>query len=52
VAATIEPIGPPDPGARQPPLWKRLIWFFGLALGGLISTGLVAYGLKALLPPH
>jgi hypothetical protein len=45
--AIIEP--PPDPGAPLPPLWKRLAWFFGLALSATLATAIVAYGMKALL---
>lgn len=52
MAAIIEPVGPPGPDEPQGPLWRRLLWFAGLALGGLIAVGIVAYGLKALLPPH
>jgi hypothetical protein len=43
--------GPPPPGAPSPPLWRRLAWFFGLAVAGAVVTALTAYGLKALLPP-
>jgi hypothetical protein len=43
----IEP--PPEPGAPAAPLWKRLGWFFGLAVAGAVSTAAVAYLLKALL---
>ena len=43
--------GPPEPGAAERrPLWKRLGWFFGLALASAVAMALVAYGLKALLP--
>lgn len=42
--------GPPAPGAPKPPLWRRLLWFIGLALGGAMATGLIAFALKALLP--
>jgi len=35
-----------DPGR----LWKRLAWFFGLAIAGAGVTAAVAYALKALLP--
>jgi hypothetical protein len=45
--AIIEP--PPEPGAPLGPLWKRLGWFFGLAVGAALATGAVAYLLKALL---
>lgn len=50
--ATIEPIGPPGPDEPQGPLWRRLAWFLALGVGGLLATGIVAYGLRALLPPH
>jgi len=43
----IEP--PPEPGAPSGPLWKRLSWFFGLAVLAALSTAAVAYLLKALL---
>jgi hypothetical protein len=45
--AIIEP--PPEPGAPLPPLWKRLGWFFGLAIGAALTTAAVAYALRALL---
>jgi len=45
--AIIEP--PPDEDAASGPLWKRLAWFFGLALAGTFSVAVVAYGLRALL---
>jgi hypothetical protein len=45
--AIIEP--PPEPGAPPGPLWKRLAWFFGLALTAALATAAVAYLLKALL---
>ncbi len=48
--AIIEP--PPEPGAPLRPLWKRLLWFVGLAVLGTLATAAVAYVLKALLPPH
>jgi hypothetical protein len=41
--------GPPEPDAPLAPLWKRLAWFFGLAIGALLATAAVAYALKALL---
>ena len=44
--------GPPEPGASLGPLWKRLIWFIALAVGGALVTAVVAYGLKALMPMH
>ena len=45
--AIIEP--PPEPGAPLGPLWKRLGWFFGLAMGAMLATAAVAYALRALL---
>lgn len=45
--AIIEP--PPEPGAPAGPLWKRLAWFFGLAIAAALATAAVAYALKALL---
>lgn len=45
--AIIEP--PPDPGAPPSPLWKRIVWFAGLALTGAFSTAAIAYALKLLL---
>lgn len=47
-AIIIEPVPPPEPGQPAAPLWKRLAWFAGLALAGLIVVGAVAYGLRAL----
>ncbi len=43
----IEP--PPGPDEAQPPLWKRLGWFLGIALVSTGATAVVAYALKALL---
>ena len=45
--AIVEP--PPEPGAPLAPLWRRLGWFFGLALGAMLATAAVAYALRALL---
>ncbi len=45
--AIIEP--PPEPGAAAPPLWKRLAWFVGLALGGAAATAAIAYAMRLLL---
>ncbi|HEX2800689.1 MAG TPA: hypothetical protein VHN73_01350 [Phenylobacterium sp.] len=45
--AIIEP--PPAHDAPMLPLWKRLGWFFGLAIGGALGVASVAYLLKALL---
>jgi hypothetical protein len=42
-------IEPPDPAADAGPLWKRLAWFFGLALAGSASVAVVAYAMRALL---
>jgi len=43
----IEP--PPEPETPLGPLWKRLGWFFGLAVSAALATASVAYGLRALL---
>ena len=48
--AIIEPIGPPERDAPQPPLARRLAWFAGIALAATAVTAAVAYALKALLP--
>ena len=45
--AIIEP--PPEPGAPLEPFWKRLSWFFGLAIAAMVTTAVVAYALRALL---
>jgi hypothetical protein len=47
--AIIEPQGAPEPDAPAPPLVSRLLWFFGLALGGVVATAAVAYGLRTLM---
>jgi hypothetical protein len=40
------------PDTTEPgPLWKRLAWFFGIALASGLAVAAVAYALKALLPP-
>jgi uncharacterized protein involved in exopolysaccharide biosynthesis len=46
----IEP--PPEPGEALAPLWRRLLWFAGLAVAGTAVTALVAYAMKALLPAY
>lgn len=28
--------------ARLPPLWRRLLWFVGLWLGGVLTVGAVS----------
>ena len=40
---------PPEPGAPLPPLWKRLAWFAGLAIGSAAACAAIAYALKLLL---
>jgi len=50
--AIIEPQGPPEPDAEAAPLWRRLLWFAGIAVVATAATAAVAYGLKALLPTH
>jgi hypothetical protein len=42
--------GPPEPGAPREALWRRLAWFFGLALAAALATALGAFSLRALLP--
>lgn len=42
--------GPPEPGSPSRPLWRRLAWFFAIALASAATTALVAYLLEALLP--
>jgi hypothetical protein len=37
------------PTTEPGPLWRRLAWFFGLALASSAVTAVVAYALKALL---
>ncbi|HYE47614.1 MAG TPA: hypothetical protein VEA44_17745 [Caulobacter sp.] len=41
--------GPPEPDEPPAPWPSRLKWFVLLALGGLIATAAVAYGLRAML---
>jgi hypothetical protein len=45
----IRPEPPPEAGEPEPSLGRRLAWFAALALGGLLTTAAVAYGLRALL---
>ena len=40
----------PPTNTEEAPLWKRLAWFFGLAIAGAGVTAAAAYALKALLP--
>jgi hypothetical protein len=47
--AIIEPERPPEPGEPLAPLWKRLLWFAGLAAAGSAVTATIAYALRALL---
>lgn len=35
----------PEPG----PLWRRLVWFVGIAVASSLATVAVAYALKAML---
>ena len=46
----IEP--PPEPGDPLPPWYKRLAWFFGIAVAAITVTAIVAYTMKALLPDY
>ena len=34
---------------KEPPLTKRLLWFAGLSLGGLVAVASFAYLLRGLL---
>jgi hypothetical protein len=45
----IEPVGPPPKGAIPLPLWRRLLWFGGVALASALSVAAVVYGLRAAL---
>jgi len=44
--AIIEPEGSPEPGAAEAPLWKRLLWFAGIAVAATACTAAVAYAFK------
>lgn len=46
--AIIRPVPPPEPGEDGGPLWRRLAWFFGLAVAASSLTAVVAYTLRAL----
>lgn len=37
------------PTNTESQLWRRLAWFFGIAVASAAATAIVAYGLKALL---
>lgn len=45
----LRPVGPPTEEEDAPPLAKKLLWFAGLALAGLIIVAGAAYLLRALL---
>jgi hypothetical protein len=38
-----------DITSESGPLWRRLAWFFGIAIASSAATVAVAYALKALL---
>lgn len=40
---------PPQRDDPAPPLWRRIAWFTGLALAGVLSTAGIAFALKLLL---
>jgi len=44
---TIEP--PPGPDDPPQPLWKRLVWFVGIAIAASAATAILAYALKGML---
>lgn len=37
------------PGEISSPLWKRLLWFVALWVGGVVSVSIVAYALRSLI---
>lgn len=43
-----EPVEPANDNSSGP-VWKKLIWFFGLALVSGLVVALVAYALRGLL---
>lgn len=43
------PIGPPTEDDKRQPLAKRVLWFAGLALAGLVAVAAAAYLLRAML---
>jgi len=46
-----DPFEPVGPAEEQPdaPLWKRLAWFFGIALASGAAVAVVAYLLRGAL---
>lgn len=46
---TIEPEGPPGEGDPPRPLWRRLVWFAGLASASATLAAAAAYLLRALI---
>ncbi len=44
-----EPAPPPETGTDEPPLGRKLIWFFGLMLAGVLVVAGSAYILRGLL---
>jgi hypothetical protein len=47
--AIIDPVPAPPVGEPKPPLQRRIMWFAGLSIGGVLATAVAAYGLRALL---
>ncbi len=43
------PVGPPERGEPPQPLWRRLLWFAGLAVASVTVVSAVAYALRGLL---
>lgn len=41
--------GIPDAAGEEAPVWKKLAWFAGLSLAGLIAVAGSAYVLRGLL---
>lgn len=45
----IEPEGPDESGAPAGPLWKRLLWFAGIAIVSVTVVAVTAYVLRGFL---
>ncbi|WP_018147967.1 hypothetical protein [Henriciella marina] len=45
----IEPQGPDETGGQDGPLWKRLLWFAGIAFVSVTVVAVTAYVLRGFL---